>query len=206
MLAHVYKAEQEQGFRHSLVVRVGGQEVRALVDSGNLFNNVMSAECAQRMGITSNQLAAPGKRASIGTAKKGANLRILGQLKKPIQLQFTPALGFPTRPIVLEGLSMDFNICGPFLKKHGIDQLHSEDCLRIQGHKIPLSPEGDRIGQAGLFVAHDEVVPAMTMRLLPCVVPNQHRHQLKGRSGLVEGSRSFMEKTDIHPWCRAVQD
>jgi hypothetical protein len=43
-----------------------------------------------------------------------------------------------TRPVLVEGLSMPFNLAGPFLKKYGINQIHSKDCIRFQGHDVKL--------------------------------------------------------------------
>jgi hypothetical protein len=42
------------------------------------------------------------------------------------------------RPAVVEGLAMECNISGPFMKGHQIDHLHTKDSLRINGTLIPL--------------------------------------------------------------------
>jgi hypothetical protein len=43
-----------------------------------------------------------------------------------------------TQQVVVEGLSMPFNLAGPFLKKHKIDKIHSGDCICFQGHDVKL--------------------------------------------------------------------
>jgi hypothetical protein len=75
----------------------------------------------------------------VGTAKSGTGLKVVGELKTPIHLCFGGcATRFKCRPVVLEGLSMPFYLSGPFLAQFGIDQLHSEGALLVQGKKIPL--------------------------------------------------------------------
>jgi hypothetical protein len=67
---------------------------------------------------------------TIGTFKDGASMGVLGEVTRPLPLQLGGiSTGLKTRPVVVEGLSMPFNLVGPFLKKHGIDQIHSEDCI-----------------------------------------------------------------------------
>jgi hypothetical protein len=77
----------------------------------------------------------------IGTAKKGATLKVLGELPRALWMHFTSVPQVPpirVRPAVVEGLAMECNISGPFLKGHQIDHLHTKDSLRIKGTLIPL--------------------------------------------------------------------
>jgi hypothetical protein len=67
---------------------------------------------------------------TIETAKDGASMKVLGEVTQPLPLQLGGiSTCLKTRPVVVEGLSMQFNLAGPFLKKIGIDQIHSEDCI-----------------------------------------------------------------------------
>jgi hypothetical protein len=76
---------------------------------------------------------------TIGTAQDGASMRVLGEVIRPLPLQLGGiSTCLKTRPVVVEGLSMPFNLAGPFLKKHKIDQIHSQDCIRFQGHDVKL--------------------------------------------------------------------
>jgi hypothetical protein len=76
---------------------------------------------------------------TIGTAQDGASMRVLGEVIRPLPLQLGGiSTCLKTRPVVVEGLSMPFNLAGSFLKKHKIDQIHSEDCIRFQGHDVKL--------------------------------------------------------------------
>jgi hypothetical protein len=45
---------------------------------------------------------------------------------------------FRCRPVVVRGMTHDLNLSGPFLGQNRIDQLHSRDALRINGHEVPL--------------------------------------------------------------------
>jgi hypothetical protein len=66
-------------------------------------------------------------------------MRVLGEVIRPLPLQLGGiSTCLKTRPVVVEGLSMPFNLAGPFLKKHKIDQIHSQDCIRFQGHDVKL--------------------------------------------------------------------
>jgi transposase InsO family protein len=83
----------------------------------------------------------PGVR-SVGTAKKTSTLTILGRLPLPIQLTFVAAPPdcpqLPFQPVVIDGLAMDVNLSGPFLKHHGIDQIHTKNLLRFGEFDVPM--------------------------------------------------------------------
>ena len=62
-------------------------------------------------------------------------------LSKPLYIQFdTFDTKFKFQPVVIRNLAMDINICGPFLQQHSIDQLHSKNALKVQGHLVKLYP------------------------------------------------------------------
>lgn len=114
----------------------------ALVDSGNEWRTVISPRMATQLGFETADLIAP-ETTLVGTAKEGAALRVLGLLPRDVNMSF---VGAPKRigvcaicPAVLEGLAMDINLSGPFLKAQGIDQIHSKNLLRYRGADIPLS-------------------------------------------------------------------
>jgi uncharacterized protein YbbC (DUF1343 family) len=62
---------------------------------------------------------------------------------------------------------MPFNLSGPFLAQFGIDQLHSEGALLVQGKRIPLvaslNPSAD-VEQtvSNLFLMEKVTVPAFS--------------------------------------------
>jgi hypothetical protein len=109
------------------------------VDSGNVWRNAISKDFAlNQMKLTEADIR-PLSTKTIGTAQDGASMRVLGEVIRPLPLQLGGiSTCLKTRPVVVEGLSMPFNLAGPFLKKHKIDQIHSQDCIRFQGHDVKL--------------------------------------------------------------------
>ena len=124
---------------HYLPVHLGGVSCRALIDSGNTWRTVISWDLATTMGLTKKDLKPlPGP--PVETASEGVNLEVLGVPKRSLDL-YVPYLGrnLRCRPAVVKGLSMPANISGPWLKMHGWDHLHTQDCLSIDGVKVPLT-------------------------------------------------------------------
>ena len=124
---------------HYLPVRIGGVSCRALVDSGNTWRTVISFDLAVTMGLKKRDLKPlPGP--PVETASEGVNLEVMGVPKRALELE-VPYLGrsFRCRPAVVKGLSMPANLSGPWLKMHGWDHLHTQDCLSIGGVKVPLA-------------------------------------------------------------------
>jgi hypothetical protein len=117
-----------------------GTPTKALIDSGNEWRTVISDTLAARLGFRRKDL----KKLSVspvGTARKGTNLQILGEIPTVLFMQFTAAPRLQPlmiRPAVVEGLAMECNISGPFLKGHEIDHLHTKDALKKEGCLIPL--------------------------------------------------------------------
>ncbi len=131
--------EAAAAYCHYLPVRLGGVSCRALIDSGNTWRTVISLDLATTMGLTKKDLKAlPGP--PVETASEGVNLEVLGIPKRALELH-VPYLGrsFKCRPAIVKGLSMPANISGPWLKMHGWDHLHTQDCLSIGGVKVPLT-------------------------------------------------------------------
>ena len=96
------------------------------VDSGNTFANVISPQTMSALGIETSQLEPVPQLSVVAPGKK---MRVLGQAPR-LELQFGqhPAK-FRIRPLVLQGLVNPLNLCGPFLRRVGIDQLHSRGTL-----------------------------------------------------------------------------
>ena len=82
-----------------------------LVNSGNSIQNAISPALFHRVGLKVKRDLDPYHISSVGTAKKNASLRILGRLKKPLKINIGQSRHhFKTRPIVVDGLSMSFNL------------------------------------------------------------------------------------------------
>jgi hypothetical protein len=88
---------------------IGGVIYKAMVDSGNLWKNVLSLDFLHQLELTRDDLQEVPGIQEVGTAKSGTGLKVLGELKTPIHLRFGGcATRFKCRPVVLEGLSMPF--------------------------------------------------------------------------------------------------
>jgi hypothetical protein len=126
------KPKRSGPYKYFVPMSIGGVICKAMLDSGNLWKNLFSLDFLHQLGLTRDDLReVPGLQED-GTAKTGTGLKVLGELKTPIHLRFGGcATRFKCRIVVLEGLSMPFNLSGSFLAQFGIDQLHSEEALLL---------------------------------------------------------------------------
>ena len=140
-LAQMQETSARRAPYKSLVrLSVAGTITYAIVDSGNLVVNAMSAAFAKRVLQTKHlePYLTPLK-CRIGTAQKGTSMQLLGVVTEPLLLRFGKGTRpYESRPLVFEGLNSEFNLAGTFLAQHGIDQLHSQGILRIQETSVPL--------------------------------------------------------------------
>jgi hypothetical protein len=106
---------------------------------------------------------------------------------------------------------MDFNLSGPFLRKHQINQLHNKECLSIQGRQVPLLsaltfeaviPPEDLSNNA--FFADDVVIPAHTSQLVQLNVPAVQLRFQPGGDVMLTGCGDFMRSTNLHPWVNVI--
>ena len=99
----------------------------------------ISPETMNALGISTAQLE-PVRQLSVGTAAAGKRMKILGQAPRiNLQLGQHPAK-FRICPLVLQGLVHPVNICGPFLARARIDQIHFKEVLRVCGKEVPMCP------------------------------------------------------------------
>ena len=141
-LYSVFTGNQSKNKRYHrfLPVTIKGHDCSALIDSGNTWRNVISVSMMKRLGYALDDLM-PLKDVGISTARSGDQLEILGELPHYIEMQLgNTDIVLPTKPVVLRDLAMQINICGPFLQKHEIDQLHSKNALRCKGRLLKLTP------------------------------------------------------------------
>ena len=130
---------QAQDYSTYVPIRLGNLTTAAFIDSGNTFTNVISPQMMTALGITISQLE-PVPQLSVGTAAAGKRMKVLGQARRiDLQLGQHPAK-FRIRPLVLQGLVHPVNICGPFLARAGIDQIHSKGVLQVCGKDVPMCP------------------------------------------------------------------
>ena len=181
---------------------MNGTSVKALVDSGNLMCNVISEDFLRRLAIPVADLRPVGF-AKVGSAKKGAAMEVLGQVPKPLHLRFAGLhKPFPIQPLVLRNLSMPLNISGPYLKRAGIDQLHSKNALSIQGTLVRLEPP-QRKGKhpakpLQVYTIEEVTVPPNTQVWTRGRLPAVTVGAVRPAEGLLEGSWATEENLDIH--------
>jgi hypothetical protein len=181
-----------------------------MVDSGNLWKNVLSLHFLHQLGLTRDDLREVPGIQEVGTAKSGTGLKVLGELKTTIHLQFGGcATRFKCRPVVLEGLSMPFNLSGPFLAQFVINQLHSEGALLVQGKKIPLvasiNPSAD-VEQtvSNLYVMERVTVPAFSKTKFAVRASAVEEGTMSPGDGIVTGSVHFPDRHDLHHFLNVV--
>ena len=178
------------------------------------MENVISAKFAKRLGLDLRHLK-PHAFSTVGTAKAGNRLKVLGVPTSAISLQFGghPSK-FKIKPLVVEGLTMNVNISGPFMEKHCLDQIHSKRALKVNGRLIPLiRPESEEEicamqavedEEAIAYVAQTVTVPPLSARFIRMRVPAVEDRRLPPGPGLIEAQAHFVEKTNLHPTLAAI--
>jgi hypothetical protein len=192
----------------------------ALVDSGNTWRLVISAKFAKTIGIKDEDIVPFSRKIHVKTASDNGSLQVKGQTRTPLLMRLPKPrsvgdqdrgdfASFKVKPVVIENLGMDVNISGPFLKHHRIDQLHSEDCLRLaNGVKVPLQStmtakdfEAEGVGLNAVTTQNLRVKPR-SMQYLKVRVPRLPKGQ--SCEGIVEGSPALAYRYGIMPWSAAL--
>jgi hypothetical protein len=135
-------------------------------------------------------------------------MRVLGEVTLPLPLQLSGiSTCLKTRPVVVEGLSMPFNLAGPFLTKHRIDQIHSEDCIRFQGHDVKLlkrrkgSYTNVEAALSNVYLVKKNVVKPMQHATVTLRATEVEQRSMPAGDCVVTG---FMDTTNLHPWIDAL--
>ena len=193
----------------------------AMIDSGNLCCNVISSAFATKLGLSKNDLEPIKGFSQINTAKKQASLAVLGRPKRPLYISLGPSrtkIFFPC--VVLENLSMEINISGPFLQKHKMDLHHSIGCLSHNNTRIPLWSHNDMQSDGNLiahirlnesqvmshtmYVQVRQTIPAHTAQKVILHVPNVMNHKLEPGQMLYHLNQKFLDATHLLPPDRAI--
>jgi hypothetical protein len=104
---------------------------------------------------------------------------------------------------------MPFNLSGPFLGQFGIDQLHSEGALLVQGKKIPmvasLNPSAV-VEQTvlNLYVMEKVTVSAFSKTKFAVRASAVEGGTMSPGDGIVTGSFHFSDRHDLHPFLNVV--
>ena len=207
--------EGREQYKAYCPIQVGSLTTHALVDSGNSVGNAMSWDFAQAVGLRECDLEIDPHLSRVNTAKKNDSLKVMGRPKQRLTLRLGGLqTKFKIRPIIIQGLTMSFNISGPFLKKHNIDQLHSRQVLRVQGQEIKLVRAGSyeeiqalqkmEPSHSTVYVDQDTEVPANSAIFVPLRVPNVEQRKVQPTDGILEAQAHFVSHTDLHPVLAAL--
>jgi hypothetical protein len=107
---------------------------------------------------------------------------------------------------------MPFNLAVPFLKKHKIDQIHSEDCIRFQGHDVKLlkrrkgSYTDVEAALSNVYVVKKKVVKPMQHATVTLRAAEVEQKSMPAGDCVVTGSIKFMDSTNLHPWIDALTE
>ena len=140
LLARIASSKCGSAYRYHVRCDFGDDIiVPAMIDSGNNYGEVMSCRLLHRLGYQSSDLKPVEGSNIVKTAKANDGLRVLGRVPKTLRIRLGqhPA-HVEIQPVVLDGLSMDLNLSGPFLRRNSIDHLHSRNALQIGEQQIPL--------------------------------------------------------------------
>jgi hypothetical protein len=80
------KPKKVGSYKYFVPKSIGGVICKAMVDSGNLWKNVLSLDFLHQLGLTRDDLREVPGIQEVGTAKSGTGLKVLGELKTPIHL------------------------------------------------------------------------------------------------------------------------
>ena len=186
-----------------LPVTLGTTACLALPDSGNTWRNVISEDLMTKLGYNLSQLH-PLPNHRVSSANKRAPLTVLGEL--PTSLSFRihgcPA-PLKTKPAVIRHLHTDFNMSVNFMRAHGINEIHTENCVQIGSQKIPLV-SANEYGQPEqlVLIKETKTIPANSIGFFE--IHTKKKSPIPIQEGLLQGNLSFLENTNCCPLTSAV--
>ena len=184
---------------------------KALIDSGNSAGTCISYKFAKKIGLTRDDLT--GEAVEIGTAKKNSSLTVLGKTKAPIWMRIGGLQKrYKLRPYVIKNFSSEVNISLCFLERHKIDQIHSKQCLKVDGKLVRLhdargvlhvdevnEKRAARTETAEAYVNSDCTIPPNCAKFITLKIPKMQRGFMKISDGVISADEKFIQRNDIHP-------
>ncbi len=153
------------------------------MDSGNWWRNIMAEDFATRIGIRVNDLRPLQQNTQVTSVRAGANLHMLGETKEPLIMKLKhTSKTYTTRPTVIRGMHLAFNLSRPWLKTMGWDDLHSQGCLMIDRQPVPLVHYTAAAPQVSeVYVISKVTIAPRTGQAVRVVVPDiQGRQTIPG--------------------------
>jgi hypothetical protein len=104
---------------------------------------------------------------------------------------------------------MPFNVSGLFLAQFGIDQLHLEGALLVQGRKIPLvaslnSSFDVEQTVSNLYLIEKVTVPSFSETKFVVCASAVESGKMSSGNGNATGSVHFSDRHDLHPFFNVV--
>ena len=199
--------EGDRDYRAFVNVGLGNSSIAALVDGGNLWRTAISARLFRQLGFSDADLQ-PIAQKECGTAKKGQGLTVLGELRRSLHVTLgRHATKFRLRPVVIEDLSHDMNLAGPWLGRNGMTHDYQGNKLRVNGQDIPLHhgkgiaavPKAT-VSVSSVYVTDKVTIDPQSEAFIPAHASEVAGNRMEHGYGVVEGSFDFMRKTDLHNW------
>ena len=204
-----------------LPVKLHGQTIMALANSGNSFYNALSLSVAKRINLLDYQ---PYTGSPVGTASIGSSIDIVGVVPSItfyLQDDSGKEHAMSSGLVIVKHLSCVLNISLPFMVEHGLDQIHSQGILlkNLQNLRFPLyqninhaqgrlkednesTPQinvitlGDR--SAAVSSKARQTIPPRTGRLIPVQVNELSIHD--PTDSVFSFKNSFIQKINrMHP-------
>ncbi len=175
-----------------LPIILRGTNCAALIDSGNLWRSVISEKLASTLGL-GKQSIRPITTKTVGTAKAGAALTVLGELKRPLQLRVAQTgQTFPFKPAVVRGLDMSVNISGPWLQRHGWDHIHSRGQLIVGGKAVTLRDQEAAQGKSSaVYFATPTTVPGRGTAAARLLAPAVQQGLIRSGPGILQTQQGW---------------
>lgn len=126
-----------RNFCKYLPVEIAGHLLLGLVDSGNIFYNVMSESLANNLKLKIRKYNGP----IVGTAKSGEFLDVTGIVKNVNLYVYdvnSSKYKLKSDFVIMPQLTCGINISLPFLIRNKLDQLHSEHALYFTKKRVKL--------------------------------------------------------------------
>ena len=174
-----------------------------MLDSGNTFHTVISDKFAKELGIDIDNLKIVSGKEMVGTAKDGAQLKVLGQVRSRLTMRLshgTPPIVI--KPFVVKGLAMPLNISGPLMERCGMS-IKVGRYVKYRRYKVPLATQPKAETRASvctvcpLYLAKDVEIGPKQMVHLPVAIPSRMADQyvnskivVMADEGLTKGKKS----------------
>lgn len=143
----------------------------AMFDSGNTFHSVISEDLFNKLRMTAADLADSPQPRSVATASKTDSLEVLGRLRRPLTFHLsTSPVFFRERFYVLKNLNMDMNLSKTFMQRHSIDELHSQNAVRIKKQILPLLSKDSQ--DWSCYAVKRKVIPAKMVAQITVEAPH----------------------------------